>query len=410
MNFIRSNKPQGWLLLISLTVLFSSFGIGLTNPILSLYGRMFTQSTMLAGLFIMMFAFGRVVATIPASHAAQKWGYLAVMVVGLLIKAMSAVGVASAKVFERLLAPRFFQGVGDALLMSSALLAITTGSTTEQRGKNTSLFQTAAFLGLALSPTLGGEIADSYGVQTPIWIQSIISVILAGVLWVMASRISIPNHLEDDDQAHQQGSQPRSERSASINLDFLLVALSAFLIFVARAGARDTLLPIYAREKFGLESVEIGILFNVFAIVNLISIPVSGYLVDRVGRKKLVGYGLLLLAGGVLTIGLASSYAILFGGVVAMACGKGLSEPATLVYLADIANPHRISGAFGLFLTIRDLGLVIGPIVLGRIADLAGLQMPYALNGIACAACAIVFLIFAKESYKVRIANPDLTF
>jgi MFS family permease len=406
MNFIQNLRSQVWLLVIASVVLLSSFGIGLTNPILSLYGRMFTQSTMLAGLFIMLFAFGRVVATIPASHAAQRWGYLAVMVVGLLIKALGAVGVASATRFERLMLPRFFQGAGDALVMSSALLAITIGSTPGQRGKNTSLFQTAAFLGLALSPTLGGEIADSYGVRAPIWIQSGISVILAVSIWAVSSRILVPNQLEDQDQTRLEASLTRELNSRRKNLDFLLVALSAFLIFMARAGARDTLLPIYAREKFGMESVEIGVLFNIFAIVNLLSIPVSGYLVDRIGRKMIIGYGLLLLAGGVLTIGFSSSYTILLIGVISMACGKGLSEPATLVYLADIANPRRISGSFGLFLTIRDLGLVMGPIVLGWIADLGGLQMPYTFNGIACAACAIIFLLFAREGYKVRPVSP----
>jgi MFS family permease len=403
-NPFQAFKNQEWLLIITFIILMSSFGIGLTNPILSLYGSSFINSRFMVGIFMMIFALGRVLATIPATYLASKWGYVRIMIVGLLIKAAGALGVACAQSFINLIPPRLMDGMGDALLMSSSLLAVTKGSEPEMRGRSISLYQAGAFLGLMLSPTLGGVLANGYGMRMPIYVQSSLSLIIAFMLLSLSRRIRIRRQKKDDVSVENPDEILPLPIRIAMYTSFSMVALAAFLIFVARAGVRDTLLPIYANDQIGLRSVEIGILFNLFAFFNFISIPVSGFLTDQIGSKLLVGGGLLVLGFGILLTGFSNSYAWLLVGVVAMACGKGLSEPATLVYLSEIVPMKRISLSFGFFLTFRDLGLVAGPILLGGIADLYGLKTPIIVTGIICGICAFCFMLFAQKQRIVESA------
>ena len=81
-----------------------------------------------------------------------------------------------------------------------------------------------------------------------------------------------------------------------------------------------------------------------------------------------------------------------------MAFGKGFGETSSIVYVADISHANKYGRSYGLFLSLRDFGLLIGPFALAWIADRTNLNYPLVLNGIIMLMIMVLFGFFAKES------------
>src|SRR5688572_7545193 len=92
------------LLIVCVAALILSFGIGLTSPVVSLYAQSLGVSTSLVGLYITIFALGRILVTIPAGRAADRWGRRALLGFGPLVIAVAALGQALVQNYPALLA------------------------------------------------------------------------------------------------------------------------------------------------------------------------------------------------------------------------------------------------------------------------------------------------------------------
>jgi len=56
----------------------------------------------------------------------------------------------------------------------------------------------------------------------------------------------------------------------------------------------------------------------------------------------------------------------------------------------------------GLYRLFGDMGFIVGPIILGIIADIYGLRMPFYFMTGLIAINAVLITIFAKETYRAR--------
>ncbi len=63
---------------------------------------------------------------------------------------------------------------------------------------------------------------------------------------------------------------------------------------------------LYMTEKFGVGMTEAGYLFAIFAITNLFGSFLGGALTDKLGRKKMLIFGLVMSATGNLALGLVN--------------------------------------------------------------------------------------------------------
>lgn len=396
LHTLRSSR---WLFIVCTAGFLSSSGMGLTNPVLSLYARGFGVSTSLVGFFITTFAIGRVLVTIPAGRAADRWGRRKLLLFGALIIAAGSFALASAATFPQLLLFRLLQGVGSAFYMSAALLVIADRASVSERGRSNALFQGSILLGLTVSPIIGGALASSFGIRAPFYMHATLSTvtILFAWRWFPTSLLSHtsrqPTTLDDGTSA-----EPSLTRTLLSDHNFVLISLAAFMIFVARAGSRDTILPLLSKETLALSTTALGFLFTLISLLNLLAIPIAGWAADRFGRKLSVILGLVLMGLSLGILAAAPSYTWFLIAATLMGMGKGFGEPTSIVYVTDIALHGKFGGSFGLFLTLRDLGLFIGPVLLGWLADYFNLQLPLIFNGAAMLAVAVLFALFAKET------------
>jgi MFS transporter, DHA1 family, multidrug resistance protein len=406
-DFLRQRR---WLVVICLAVLVISGEIGMTSPIVSLYGQSFGVSTTLVGIYITSFALGRILVTIPTGRAADRWGRRRLLILGPFIIALALLGQALSSTFVLLTAFRLLQGVGSAVTMSAALLIVADRSPPAERGRNTSLFHFSLLLGLTIAPFFGGLLAQTYGLRAPFYASAALAVLVGPYLWwnLPETWQAPPAQPAPAVEPGQTVAAPRrppqsAARELLSNTNFLLVALVGFIIFVGRAGARDTIMPLRGHAVLGLEASDLGLIFTAMAGLNLLAVPLAGLITDRLGRKHAIVLGLAVNGLALIFVGAASSLVWFWVGTLLMGFGKGFAEPSSVVYMTDISPANKLGASYGLYLTLRDLGLLVGPALLGRIADTAGLEWPLMLNAAGMFGIGLLFMFFARET----LARPQ---
>lgn len=129
-----------------------------------------------------------------------------------------------------------------------------------------------------------------------------------------------------------------------------------------------------------------------------------GVVADRVGRKPLVAVGMAGSGLFALVVSIAPAVApgsrVLFAAGAMVVLGVSYSSMTTgaLAFIADVAPPNRESELMGLRSTAKGLGGVVGPVLVGGVATLAGYRTAFALASVlAFAAAALVWLALTES-------------
>jgi MFS family permease len=166
----------------------------------------------------------------------------------------------------------------------------------------------------------------------------------------------------------------------SCSARLLLIACTiAFLCFLG-SYLRSPIVPLFA-ASLGADAAEVGLINSGFmCMAGLLSIP-SGLLSDRIGRRRPLLVGLLLLAGSSLL--LAMSRTALEMGAIYLVFGIGLAAvtPTLMSYVADITPPEAMGRAFGSYTMALYSGMTLGPAVGGYLGGLLGLRPVFVCSG-----------------------------
>jgi MFS family permease len=349
---------------LSLVSGFVILGISIISPVLPQYALSFSIPVALIGWAISAFALARMFMDIPAGFLADRFGRKGNMIVGLILIALSSVGAGIANSYHWLILARIVEGIGSALYVTSATTWVAQVSAGESRGRYMSLYSGLIFAGAAFGPTIGGYSAVHFGLRAPFYIYAAFA--LLGLVTTIFLK-------EPTDSLSAKHSEIRLKDVPSVLLNgpFLLVNCSVFALFFLRIGVRSTLIPLYASLNLGLSEDKIGLVLTVAAVAtSLITFP-SGWLSDKIGRKKPIMSCLFLSAIAVLLIPLQTSLGGLLGIMAFYGLATGL-QGSIAAWPADIAPKDKLGTFMGVYRVIGDIGMVLGPITVTYVADYTG--------------------------------------
>lgn len=151
----------------------------------------------------------------------------------------------------------------------------------------------------------------------------------------------------------------------------LLLLASAMIFFdVAFFAAIAPLLPKYV-DDLGLSKAEAGVLSAAYAAGTLVGSLPAGYAASRVGPRKTVIYGLLLLGCTSLAFGFAKEIALLDGARFIQGIAGALIWSGALTWLITAAPEEQRGSIIGSALGTAIAGSLLGP-ALGAIAGSIG--------------------------------------
>jgi MFS family permease len=143
----------------------------------------------------------------------------------------------------------------------------------------------------------------------------------------------------------------------------LLILASAMVFFdVAFYAAIAPLLPDYVSE-FGLSHAEAGILAAAYAAGTLVASLPAGFVATRVGPRRTVIGGLLLLGVSSVVFGFGESIGLLDAARFAQGVSGALIWSGALTWLITTAPPERRGSVIGTALGTAVAGALVGPIL-----------------------------------------------
>ncbi len=376
---------------------FIFLGMSIISPILPIYARSFDVSYTLVSLAISMYAFGRFLADLPVGMVADRFGRRPLMIVGTLLLTVTAYLNAIAGSFGEFLIYRLIQGLGSSMWMTSRTTLLADILKPEERGRIMSYFQAFMLLGSSAGPTVGGFVATAWGIRAPFYFYA-----LTGLISLIITILLIKE--PEGVKHHSEGSQFsfRTLKRLMSNRSYSMACLATFTVFFMRTGIRGTMIPLYADGVLGLDEAAIGTVISYATIINLVMTIPMGYAIDYFGRKPPIVSTLFLTALSSLVFPFTTDYAQMSLAAVLLGVGTGGSGQAPLALATDatIHEPHGVS--MGLYRLFGDIGFVVGPIVLGFIADGYGLRMPFYFMTFLILISAVLMQIFARETYSAR--------
>ncbi|WP_369189237.1 MDR family MFS transporter [Streptomyces sp. R08] len=163
-------------------------------------------------------------------------------------------------------------------------------------------------------------------------------------------------------------------------LNFTIVALGIGAIAsildstIVNVGV-DRLSRVFGESLTATQWVVTGFLLAMTAIV-----PLSGWMIDRIGGRATWMCALSVFLGGSIMCGLAWDLPSLVGFRVLQGLGAGLIIPALMTLLTQAAGQKRLMTAMGSFSLLVQVGPILGPIVGGALLQGANWRWLFLVN------------------------------
>ena len=159
---------------------------------------------------------------------------------------------------------------------------------------------------------------------------------------------------------------------------------------------------LYVTAKFGVGMTTVGLLFALFSLASVVGSTVGGALTDRLGRKKMLIFGLLASASTVLVMGLADTIALFAVGAVLAGLFANTGQPAQQAMVADLLPKHQRTEGYGIQRVIQNLAVIFGPVIGGFMAAISYLLL-FVTDAIASTITATIVF------FKLPETKPEAT-
>ncbi len=132
------------------------------------------------------------------------------------------------------------------------------------------------------------------------------------------------------------------------------------LIDMIGFGIALPVLGIYAKDRFGADGLQVGLLGAAYSAATFLFAPLTGKLSDRIGRKPILLLSLFGTAVAATLTGLAGSiWLLILWRFVDGATGA--SYGAASAAIGDLAPPHRRATLLGMLGAAFGIGFTVGP-------------------------------------------------
>ncbi len=145
-----------------------------------------------------------------------------------------------------------------------------------------------------------------------------------------------------------------------------------------------------------------GLAFSLTEGLVLAIVYLGGRMADRLGRKAVLVPGAWLMVIAILVFSRSGDYATYLLGAGILGAGWGLSGAIPTAYAADISPPEKVGSTLGLFRFVGAIGLLLGPILMGWLADIWGISSALCINAVMLLATSLLFATLARETLHAR--------
>jgi len=396
---LRANRGQ-FSLLVGLNAFVGAM-VGLERTVLPLLGEQefgLTSKTAITS-FIVSFGVTKAVLNLVAARLSDRIGRKPILVAGWVLALPVPFLIIAAPAWWWIDLANVLLGANQALAWSMTVIMKIDLVGPKRRGLALGLNEFAGYFAVGVTSWVTGYIAARSGLRPePFYLGIGIAVVglLGSIFLVRETR----GHARLEAAAMATPANvPRLGRIfwvTSLGNASLFAACQAGLVNNLNDGMSWGIYPLFFAAH-GLDVARIGVVKAVYpAVWGMLQIA-TGLLSDRLGRKGLIAWGMIVQAGGIWLTVLVPDYGAWLMGAVLQGLGTAMVYPTLLAAITDHAHPSWRASSLGVYRFWRDLGYAVGALVSGVVADVLGFEAAIHLVGAVTLASGVVVARVMKE-------------
>lgn len=336
----------------------------------------------------------------PVGWLIDRIGYRFSMLLGLVLTFTAVSILATQTHFMWIVLACIILGIGSSPLWPCVISGTTEIAGANAKGTIMSVVYMAWLSGVGLGPiVINFFVSDSYGPAFQMLIVLIGAAVLVA-LFLPGRRGSSAK------QRNDSRTLPSTSRMDSMRKYFhdvrnsLHVSTWFFPALFAQTFALGILTPIltlYARTVLKLTPGQYSLFLIVGGLFTVLFLIPVGKLVDRFGTRWFLHVGFIL---GSLTLYLFTYFTSLAAMMVlvgALGFAYALIIPAWNALIAEAVPKQERGAVWGFFLTIEGLGMIVGPIVSGKLWDSLGNHAPFLSSATVLFILFILHILIARD-------------
>jgi predicted MFS family arabinose efflux permease len=333
-----------------------------------------------AGLAFGAFAVSALVLRPFAGRLSDLRGRRPLLVGGAVLCALALVVTASADTLALVVALRLVLGVAEAAFFVASFAMLADLAPPDRVGEALSYNSLGMYLGFALGPPLGELLVRTVSLSGAWYGAAGLALLAAAIAHgIGETRSSQPGADGSARLIHRRAMAPAIGFCASV------VAMGGFLAFASlhagSVGLATTSLPLFV---YGIVVVTGRIAFA--------KVP------DRLPSLPLGAAALGAIAAGLTVMALWRTPIGMITGTALLALGVTFSTPAFFAAIFATAGPAERGAASGTASAFIDLGLGGGPILLGLVAQAAGIPWAFAVAAVVALAGSVWTLCLSDRA------------
>lgn len=323
----------------------------------------------------------------PGGWIADRFGrrrallaFIALAAVGytvfLLMKSwwIAFIGLALVMVWDSMASPTLFAVVGDALPRSKRTMGFTVQSVLRR-------------VPIMIAPVIGGVMIARLGIVQGVREGLVVSIVLALVTLLVASRITIPVIADD---------APINIRGVWRRIPPTLRWLLASDIFIRTCDAMvDVFLVIFAVSVIGVSAIDFGVAVAVQSLTAILVYIPAAKIAERTGKKPFVIATFVAFAFFPLAIVWSTSFPWLLAAFVVGGL-REVGEPARKALIIDLAEPALRARVVGLYYLGRSVAIAPAAFIGGLLWKISPV-IPFYVAAAIGAIGVIVFALTVRE-------------
>ncbi|WP_265445823.1 MFS transporter [Flexivirga meconopsidis] len=357
------------------------------------------------------------VLAIPFSILGDRYGRTRAVVLMAVVWALATIGSGLASSYDHLLLARLFVGAGEAAYGSIGLAVLLSVFAASLRSTMSAAFLAGGTIGSVLGVAVGGVLAEHAGWRSAFHVMGIAGLVLAVVYALVVSEGRLARLAHPDEQRLVARERARGERARlrsvfstrSVNLAYVACGLQ-----LSVAGMFYAWTPSWFNREYGLSVAAASAAAGGIIALIAVGMTLLGYLTDRLARDKpdrkwtcsmvyVVVSCVALVVGFRLPHGPAQLIAVCIG---AFFCA-GITGP-TGAMVTRLTAPSVRSGALATWSVANNLlGLALGPLIVGRLADAIGLTSAMGMLPLL-ALVVLPLLVLGRRAYPAGLAKVGL--
>ena len=374
---------------------FVAVGFGIVVPAIPMFARSFVVSHAAVGLIVSAFAVTRFSSGLISGRLVDIFGERTVFAVGVFIVSLSVFLAGLAVNYPQLLIFRAAGGLGSSMFSVAAGSVILRSVRDDQRAHAQSVYNGAFLLGAIAGPAIGGALT-TISLRAPFFVYSF-TLLVSGTI---AFFFFTSAHLQARD-SKKNVQEVTSLKDAFTLKPYRYALIISFVSSWVLFGLRSSILPLFVTEALKSTATIVGIGFTLSALFQGAILLKAGRLSDSHGRKyaAVLGSSIVLIGAVVMVFTIHPWMYLLSMSIIGLGAAFLSTTPASIV--GDVIKGTG-GQVIGLFQMAGDAGMIVGPIVVGFIADHYGFRSAFAASTLVFS-IALILAIKLPETRKSHL-------